>query len=782
MDRWFSQMPLQGAEASDYKKLWITSEIKPGWPDPDKEDILMLARRRLSRIFWKRKFFDYPLSITYDTLSKFGLVDLILCGISYVTSKFKKYDMSNLEGFYKSRFGEKLYDRFFNAYTYKVRGKRPKDISSARGAQRVKWLNLGKAVRDYFKKMIIWDKQSTQTETSLIGKFYYPKLGPGQMWEVVADKVQALWWTIVFGADFVGGVITQNQNSNVSNIQEAQRVEWKRNHVCAIPVTKDGKILLQLRDMGAPMLAGLMSTFGGRVEEEESIFEWLQRELKEELEMKVTRDNVRYRWCRRIVANGIEIYDHMYEVFGFDDQTLHLHEWEKIMKLSFDEALQHEKIAQYAKENLESFLKQRNIQITIEDDLIITNAELEDVEDIEYVRKQSWIESYVSEASGVTAEMIQKKFERNSERNIADLQQKISTWKGLLVIKHRGKVVWLKYPPRFNGKLHKIWGIYILKEYIGKGLGTRLMQHSLKDVLHQDLYSEVVEYNQNAIAFYKKLGFEIDSSQEGEGTKFENGIAIKTVMMKRPGDLIKSKQSVQSVSYSKNWNTVTVESDIVVSTAPIKELMTRFEGADPEVARLSNLLEYRDFITVGILAKKLLVTNTSKYQTLNNIIPDNWLYIHDEGTTVGRIQVFNNRSPYLVADQNNVWIGLEYFCNKTDEIRNISDEEMIEFAIKELEKMQLLDRSQYLDGVVRRMEYTYPCYFGEWYDKFDTIKNYLDGIQNLYCVGRNGAHRYNNQDHSMLSSMRLADMLISWTIDRKELWSINTEEEYHEKK
>lgn len=156
-----------------------------------------------------------------------------------------------------------------------------------------------------------------------------------------------------------------------------------------------------------------------------------------------------------------------------------------------------------------------------------------------------------------------------------------------------------------------------------------------------------------------------------------------------------------------------MESDIVVSTAPIKELMTRFEGADPEVARLSNLLEYRDFITVGILAKKLLVTNTSKYQTLNNIIPDNWLYIHDEGTTVGRIQVFNNRSPYLVADQNNVWIGLEYFCNKTDEIRNISDEEMIEFAIKELEKMQLLDRSQYLDGVVRRMEYTYPCYFGE---------------------------------------------------------------------
>ena len=98
----------------------------------------MLARRRLSRIFWNRKFFDYPLSITRDTISKFGLVDLVQSGLSYMAAKFKTYDMTNLEGFYKSRFGERLYDRFFNAYTHKVRGKWPKDISSARGAQRVK--------------------------------------------------------------------------------------------------------------------------------------------------------------------------------------------------------------------------------------------------------------------------------------------------------------------------------------------------------------------------------------------------------------------------------------------------------------------------------------------------------------------------------------------------------------------------------------------------------------------------------------------------------------------
>jgi protoporphyrinogen oxidase len=194
---------------------------------------------------------------------------------------------------------------------------------------------------------------------------------------------------------------------------------------------------------------------------------------------------------------------------------------------------------------------------------------------------------------------------------------------------------------------------------------------------------------------------------------------------------------------------------------PIKDLMNNLKGADPEVVRLSNTLEYRDFITVGILAKKLLVKNESDYPTINNIIPDNRLYIHDEGTTVGRIQIFNNWSPYLVKDKDTIWIGLEYFCNKEEEIRSWSDEKMIDFAISELEKMKLLDRADYLDGVVRRMEYTYPCYFGEGYEKFSLIRNHLDSIENLYCIGRNGAHRYNNQDHSMLSAMRLADMLIS---------------------
>jgi len=218
---------------------------------------------------------------------------------------------------------------------------------------------------------------------------------------------------------------------------------------------------------------------------------------------------------------------------------------------------------------------------------------------------------------------------------------------------------------------------------------------------------------------------------------------------------------VQSVTYTRDGQTIDVQPDLVVSTMPIKDLMNNLKGADSEVVRLSNTLEYRDFITVGILAKKLLVKNESDYPTINNIIPDNRLYIHDEGTTVGRIQIFNNRSPYLVKDKDTIWIGLEYFCNKEEEIRSWSDEKMIDFAISELEKMKLLDSADYLDGVVRRMEYTYPCYFGEGYEKFSLIRNHLDSIENLYCIGRNGAHRYNNQDHSMLSAMRLADMLIS---------------------
>ncbi len=452
MDRWFSQMPLQGEWASDYKQLGIQSEVKTGGPDPDKEDLVMLARRRLSRIFWDRKFFDYPLSITRDTLKKFGFVDLFLCGWSYMTAKLKKYDMSNLEGFYKSRFGTRLYHRFFDAYTFKVWGKQPSQISSAWWAQRVKGLNLAKAVRDYFKKIIIWDKQSTNTETSLIGKFYYPKLGPGQMREIVSEKIRQMGGTILLETEF-------------------------------------------------------------------------------------------------------------------------------------------------------------------------------------------------------------------------------------------------------------------LESHIG-----------LKD----------------------------------------------------------GKTIIDSVSYSQKGEVKSFSPDLVISTAPIKFLLNTMKWADLNIQSLGNTLEYRDFITVWILADKLLVSNTSNYQTIDNIIPDNRIYIHDEGTTVGRIQIFNNRSPYMVADPKNIWIGLEYFCAKGDEIWNKSDEDMIQFAVDELIKMELLDMNDLLDGVVRRMENTYPCYFGEGYEQFDSLKKYLDGVDNLFCIWRNGAHRYNNQDHSMLSAMMLADMLIDNTIDRSVLWNVNTEEEYHE--
>jgi protoporphyrinogen oxidase len=221
----------------------------------------------------------------------------------------------------------------------------------------------------------------------------------------------------------------------------------------------------------------------------------------------------------------------------------------------------------------------------------------------------------------------------------------------------------------------------------------------------------------------------------------------------------------------------TFAGDYFFSTMPMRELVEAMDAPVPESVReVSAGLQYRDFITVGLLADRLKVKEPD-----GGLLKDTWIYVQEPDVILGRLQIFNNWSPYLVADPTKVWIGLEYFCYDTDELWKMPDEELKQFAIAEVAKIGILNAEDVSDGHVVRVPKTYPAYFGT-YDRFDELREFTDGFENLFLVGRNGMHKYNNQDHSMLTAMTAVDGIVAGHVDKAALWGINTEQEYHEEK
>ena len=166
-------------------------------------------------------------------------------------------------------------------------------------------------------------------------------------------------------------------------------------------------------------------------------------------------------------------------------------------------------------------------------------------------------------------------------------------------------------------------------------------------------------------------------------------------------------------------------------------------------------------------------------KTINDTIPDCWLYIQDKNVKMGRIQIFNNWSPYMVKDWNRtVWLGLEYFCLENDDFWNLSDKELKHFAEEELRKMGIID-CKVLDSCCLRVQKAYPAYFDSYQD-IGIVTNYLNSISNLYCIGRNGQHRYNNMDHSMLTAIKAVECILDNQLDKSIIWNVNVEKDYHE--
>ena len=448
---WNEILPIQSKPAYDDIKLHREKEFEKIGSDPEKDEKSMLIRERYTRIYYKKKFFDYPVTLKFENIRKLGIITIIKAGFSYIKAQIIKKEETSLENFYINRFGKVLYSIFFENYTEKVWGVHPSKISADWGAQRVKGVSIAEVIKDAFKKVFkIKDKN---VETSLIDKFLYPKLGAGQMWDEMANIIQQ----------------------------------------------KGGKILTQAE------------------------------------------------------VTGIEVKDK--------------------------------------------------------------------------------------------------------------------------------KIVAVEY--KYKGKKERI------------------------------------------------------------------------------------------------------ELDILISSMPIKNLVMSIkkEKVPKKIYDIAKKLPYRNFISVCMLVKKIKLKNKTKIKTIGNIVPDDWIYIQEPDVKLGRMQIFNNWSPYLFKNkeelEDRVLIGLEYFCSDGDEFWNMPSDKFIQFAKEEAVKIGIIGEEDFITAKEIKIDKAYPAYFGVYKDIHQVIK-YLNSIENLYCIGRNGQHRYNNMDHSMLTGLVTAENIINKVKDKSEIWNVNTEKEYHE--
>ena len=441
MNWWKEILPLQGMPSLDDMMFERAPDLSADAdaPDPNQTDKVMLSRPRVSRIYYMKSFFDYPVTLNFKTIRNLGFVKMMKCGFSYMKSIVHKRPEKSLEDFFINRFGQELYETFFKDYTEKLWGVNCSDIAADWGAQRVKGLSILKVLMNILK--------IGKKETSLIEQFWYPKYGPGQLWEEVARQVQE----------------------------------------------KGGEIHLK----------------------------------------------------------------------------------EKIVKIN-----------------------------------------------------------------------------------------------------------------REGGKI---------------------------------------------------ISVETDNHQ-------------------------------------------VIPCDYLLSTMPVKELIQDLNDVPDSVRKVAEGLMYRDFRTAGLLLKEMKLGYTLHESILNGMPKDTWIYIQEKGVRLGRVQLFNNWSPYLVKDfKNTVWIGLEYFCNEADSLWQMSDQDFIQMAIQEAEKIGLIDSAAVLDSVSFKVPKAYPAYFGT-YGEFGVVREFLDTFDNLFVMGRNGMHRYNNMDHSVLSAMAVVQEILEPTQDRSAIWNVNAEQEYHEKK
>lgn len=343
-----------------------------------------------------------------------------------------------------------------------------------------------------------------------------------------------------------------------------------------------------------------------------------------------------------------------------------------------------------------------------------------------------------------------------------------------------GRQLYLRF---FKEYTEKVWGVpchAISAEWGAQrikslSIGTAL-SHAFKRAIGSSSATEQTSLIEHFL--YPKLG---PGQMWEEVAKRVESLGGRVIKRAKVTHISVSDSTVKSVQFLRADTGVheTLDATEVVSTMPIKDLMMAVDAAPSELIDVGSQLQYRDFITVGVLYRKLEKTREA-IDERTNLVRDNWIYIQEPGVKVGRLQLFNNWSPYMVKDPNTVWVGLEFFAREDDDLWGMTDEALKALALKEMQQLKLAKQSDALDCVVIRMPKAYPGYFGVAYERMGEIRAYLDTIQNLFLVGRNGMHRYNNQDHSMLSARFAAEAILSGSADKSKIWGVNIDDGYHE--
>jgi protoporphyrinogen oxidase len=324
------------------------------------------------------------------------------------------------------------------------------------------------------------------------------------------------------------------------------------------------------------------------------------------------------------------------------------------------------------------------------------------------------------------------------------------------------------YETFFKTYTEKVWGLPC-NEISADWAAQRIKGLSLIATIKNALLSSQPKQKGDVI---KTLIDAFDYPEKGPGMMWE---MVAESIQKRESELkMKTEVSkifwehgkVTALEIEANGQKELVAGTDFISSMPVQELVRKMEPPPPpEVQAAADQLAYRDFLTVSLIVNKA------------DLFQDNWIYIHDSEVKVGRIQNFKNWSPSMVPDPNKTCLGLEYFCFEGDGLWTMKDEDLVALGTKEIGMLGLVDPKDVEDGAVVRMPKAYPVYDGVYVTAVDTIREYLAGLPNLYLVGRNGMHKYNNQDHSMLTAMLSVKNILGANYD---VWGVNVDNEYHE--
>ncbi len=327
------------------------------------------------------------------------------------------------------------------------------------------------------------------------------------------------------------------------------------------------------------------------------------------------------------------------------------------------------------------------------------------------------------------------------------------------------------YNTFFKTYTEKVWGIPC-SEIRAEWAAQRIKGLSLVSAIRNALLKQ--NKNQSKSTVIKTLIDAFDYPKYGPGMMWdtvskvaqENGTKLHLEAEVEGILWDERNKKIEAVEVNINGKTELFYGTDFISTMPVRELVQKMKPAVPkEVLEAANRLSYRDFLTVALVVNK------------PELFPDNWIYIHDPSVRLGRVQNFKNWSPHMVPDQNTTCLGLEYFCFEGDDLWTMPDKDLVELGKREMETLKLLKMSDVVDGSVVRMPKAYPAYDSVYREMLDIVLGFIGDFDNLNLVGRNGMHRYNNMDHSMLTAMKAVENINGADHD---LWNINVEQEYHE--